>query len=71
MDNQVTENVIEWETGNRKVSVTLSQKKYITRVKQMAKKYPDEVKILAQNKDGSIFACLPLKALKLNLISRK
>lgn len=71
MDNQVTENVIEWETGNRKVSVTLSQKKYITRVKQMAKKYPDEVKILAQNKDGSIFARLPLKALKLNLISRK
>jgi hypothetical protein len=71
MDNQVTENVIEWETGNRKISVTLSQKKYVTKIKQLAKKYPDEVKILAKNEDGSIFARLPLKALKLNLVSRK
>lgn len=70
MDN-VTENVIEWITGQHTVSVTLSQRKYITKVKKLAKTHPDEVQILEENKDGSIFAHLPLTAVKLNIISRK
>ena len=59
------ENVIEWITGDDTISVTLSQKRHINKVKSLAKKYPDRVQILAENKDGSIFAHLPLESLKL------
>lgn len=63
------ENVIEWLTGQETISVTLTQKKYINRVKRLAKKYPEQVQVLVENDDGSIFAHLPLKALKLNIIT--
>lgn len=68
---EVKENGIEWLTGQDTISVTLSQKKYVNKVKALAKKYPDSVQILYENKDGSIFAHLPLKALKLNIIPPK
>lgn len=67
----MNENVIEWITGEDVIAVTLSQKKYITKVKKLAQKYPDDVKILSENKDGSIFAHLPLKFLKLYVINGK
>ena len=66
---ELKENCIEWLNGQDTISVTLSQGKYINKVKKLAKKHPDLVKILAENEDGSIFAHLPLKALKLNIIS--
>lgn len=64
----VKENVIEWLNNEDTISVTLYQVKYINKVKKLAIKYPDLVQILAENKDGSIFAHLPLKALKFNII---
>lgn len=63
------ENCIEWLNGQDTISVTLSQGRYITKVKKLAKKYPDLVTILAENEDGSIFAHLPLKSLKLSIIT--
>ena len=66
---ELKENCIEWLNGQDTISVTLSQGRYINKVKKLAKKHPDLVQILAENKDGSIFAHLPLKALKLNIIS--
>ena len=68
---ELRENCIEWINGQNTITVTLSQKKYINKVKRMAEKHPDLVSILAENDDGSIFAHLPLKALKLSIISRK
>ena len=65
-----TENMIEWITGDRHIGVTLTDPTYIRKVKELAKKYPDKVKIKAENKDGSIFAHLPKSALKLNIITR-
>lgn len=64
----VKENVIEWLNGDDTISVTLSQVKYISKVKKLAEKYPEKVQILAENDDGSIFAHLPLKSLKLSVI---
>lgn len=64
------ENSIEWLTGQDTISCTLSQKRLINKVRKLAKKYPDMVQIIAENEDGSIFAHLPLKALKLNIITR-
>ena len=68
---ELRENCIEWLNGQDVVSVTLSQKRLISKVKKMAEKHPDSVVILAENADGSIFAHLPLKAVKLSIISRK
>ena len=65
------ENCIEWLNGQDTISVTLSQGRYISKVRKLAKKYPDLVQILAENDDGSIFAHMPIKSLKLNIISPK
>lgn len=67
---ELRENCIEWLNGQSVVSVTLSQKRLVSKVKKMAEKHPDLVTILAENDDGSIFAHLPLKAVKLSIISR-
>ena len=63
----VKENVIEWINGQDTIAVTLHQGRFISKVEKLAKKFPKQVKIVARNKDGSIFAKLPLKALKLSI----
>lgn len=62
------ENCIEWINGEKIIHVTLSQKRLISKVEKMAVKHPNLVQILERNSDGSIFAHLPLKALKLSII---
>lgn len=37
-----------------------------TRLLRLAEKKPDEVKIIAENTDGSIFAHVPVKYIKIN-----
>jgi len=63
------ENVIEWMTGDDTITVTVSQKRFISKIRKLAEKHPESVRILAENRDGSIFAHLPLKSLKLSIIS--
>lgn len=65
------ENVIEWISGDKNVTVTISQQKYITKIKKLSEKFPDEVKIIYTNQDGSILAHLPLRAIKINLTAKK
>ena len=67
MIDAVQENVIEWLNGDEEATCTFSQGRYINRVKKLAEKYPDRVKIMVQNKDGSILVKLPLKALHLTI----
>ena len=64
------ENCIEWITGQDVIAVTLTQQKYITKVRKLKKRFPKLVKIHT-NEDGSIFAKLPLSALKLNIVQRE
>ena len=71
MVNTDNENLLEWYNGERHIAVTLHDSKYITRVKELAKKYPKEVKILHTNKDGSIFAHIPRSALKISIVHRE
>ena len=59
------ENNIEWITGDNMMSVTLTSQRHITRIRKLAERKPDEVKITV-NKDGSIYATLPLSYLKFN-----
>lgn len=49
---------------------SISQQKYITKIKKLAEKYPKKVKI-KYNEDGTICAKLPIKALKLSIIERE
>lgn len=64
------ENCIEWLSGQHNIICSISQQKYITKIKKLAEKYPKKVKIKF-NKDGTICAKLPIKALKLSIIERK
>lgn len=60
------ENVIEWLNGQDWVSVSFAQGKYITKIRKLAESHPDEVKIIAENPDGSICAHVPLKYIKVS-----
>ena len=61
------ENVIEWLTGEDRVTCTFTQKRHINRVKKLARTHENEVDF-EENSDGSIVAHLPLKAVKLYLL---
>lgn len=60
------ENVIEWSKNHKRATLSLSQGRTISRVKRLAEKYPEEVQILAENKDGSLYAHIPVSWIKIN-----
>jgi hypothetical protein len=60
------ENGMEWLNGQDTVTFSFAQKKFINRIKALAEKYPDEVIIYAENKDGSITGNLPLKFVRIS-----
>lgn len=64
------ENAIEWINGQNRVTVTLSQGRYISKIKKLAAKFPNEVQIVAENEDGTILAHIPLNYIKINRASR-
>lgn len=59
------ENVIEWITGDNRVTLSLTQRKYINKIKKLAANN-SEVEIVAENADGSICAHLPLSYIKIS-----
>lgn len=61
--DKLTENFLEWITGDDKISVTFSQRKYINRLKTLAEKYPNDVDIY-ENADGSVFGHIPINWLR-------
>lgn len=61
----VRENVIEFLLNQKVMAVTLTQRKLANRVKEYAEKYPDEVRIVKENDDGSIFAKMPTRYLRI------
>ena len=61
------ENIIEWLTGDQTARVTFTQQKYINRIERTSKTHGELVKILHKNKDGSIYAELPLSAVHLTI----
>lgn len=60
------ENVIEWLKDSKTATVTLSQGRYITKIRKLAKQYPDEVEIIRENKDGSLLVHIPVSYIKIN-----
>lgn len=60
------ENVIEWLRDTKTALVTLTQGRYITKIKKYAQSNPDECKVLYENKDGSICAHIPVSWVKIS-----
>ena len=40
--------------------------KWINKIKKLKEEHPDDIKIIAENEDGSICAKLPMKYLKIS-----
>ena len=62
---ELKENCIEWITGDKTVTATFTQKKFINRIRRMCETNGDRVEILSENQDGSILARFPLSAIHL------
>ena len=60
------ENVIEFVQNSKVATVTFYQGRFISKIKELAKQYPDEVKITHTNPDGSIVAHIPTHYIKIN-----
>lgn len=60
------ENVIEWVKDDKRATLSLSQRRTITRIKELAEKYPDKCEILAEDKDGSLYAHIPVEWVRIN-----
>lgn len=65
------ENVISFLKDNKIATVCFSQGRYISKIKKLAEKYPEEVQITAENKDGSIVAHIPVSYIKINNLKRE
>ncbi len=61
-----SENVIEWTKDHNRATLTLSQRRIITRVKKLAESHPEKCQIVAENQDGSICADVPVSWIKIN-----
>ena len=60
------ENCIEFLNNQHPITVSFCMQKWINKVKKLKEEHPDDVKILAENEDGSICARLPIKYLKIS-----
>lgn len=69
--NYSQENAIEWIRNSDIATVTFSQGRYITKIRKLAEKYPDDVQIRSENKDGSIVAHIPVSYIKINNSKRE
>lgn len=66
MAENCNENCIEWIKGSEFAGVTASEIAFKNQVLELAKKRPEDVKIIAMNNDGSIYAHVPRKYVKLH-----
>lgn len=57
----IKEATINWVDVDDVVSVTMYERKYIKQLKALAESYPNEVRIVAENKNGSVCVHLPKK----------
>lgn len=63
----MNEFAIEWVKGSDYAGVTVpSGTAFKSKLIKLSKNYPDEVKIIAENADGSIFAHVPVSYIKIS-----
>lgn len=63
----MNEFTIEWLKGAEYVGVTVPSGTVLkSKLLRLAEKNPDEVKIIMENKDGSLFAHIPINYIKIS-----
>ena len=60
------DNCVEFLNNQKTMTVSFCSQKWITKIKKLSQSNPDDVEIIAENKDGSICAKLPIKYLKIS-----
>lgn len=45
--------------GDGYCAITTAEKKFVNKIKKLKEQYPDEIKIIAENDNGSIYAHVP------------
>lgn len=65
-----SENVIEWTKDQDRATLTLSQRRTITRIRRLAEKHLEECRIVAENPDGSICAHVPVSWIKISPLKK-
>lgn len=60
------ENNVQWYTGQKTVTASFTQKKFVTRFRKYLKNKVQGLQIVAQNKDGSICVRFPLSWVKIS-----
>jgi len=61
-----TDNSIDWERGQDMATCTFTMKRFITKIEKLAEKYPDDVKIIHRNEDGTVVAHMPISYIHLS-----
>lgn len=59
------ENVIEFLENQESATVTFSQGRYKGKIRKLAEERPGECQIIAENKDGSLCAHIPVKWIRI------
>ena len=62
----ITKIALNFLNNQHSITVSFCMQKWINKVKKLKEEHPDDVKILAENEDGSICARLPIKYLKIS-----
>jgi hypothetical protein len=60
------ENAIEFITNEKRATVTFTQGRYKTRIRELAERFPEECEIVAENADGSMCAHIPVAWVRIN-----
>lgn len=58
------ENNIEWEQGDDIVTALFQNNRFQSKIRKIVEERPDDIRILEENKDGSILVQFPLKWVK-------
>ena len=61
-----SENMVEFISGTRTATVTLTNQKHINRIKKLYEERKDDFKYFVENPDGSVCAKIPLKWVRIN-----
>lgn len=61
------ENAVEFLTGDKTVTVSFTAQKYVNKMKKLHEKHSDKFEAYEINPDGSLYARIPLKWLKISI----
>lgn len=64
--DEVKETVFEHISGYDCVGVSTSERSWKTKILKLKAKFPDDVRIVAENADGSLYAKVPYKWVKIS-----